>query len=566
MTELQEKHTEEGRGTPANSTGGRILVQTMRLHGVDRIFCVPGESYLAVLDALVDAPEIELVVCRHESGAAMMAEAYGKCTGRPGICFVTRGPGATNAASGLHIAQQDSTPMILFIGQVERGAQERGAFQEIDYRQMCGPLSKWVAQVDSAARIPEFTSRAFYTATSGRPGPVVLALPEDILTEQTVANPGEAYTGVESGIAAETLDRVRDLLASAARPFVVIGGGGWSQSSCDALQAFAEAWDLPVAVSFRCQGYFDALHPNYAGDAGLGVNPELVARIRESDVLLVVGAELGEATTSGYTLIDIPRPRQRLIHIHSDPSELGRVYQPDLAVTASMQAAPRALASLQAPETVPWSDWTRAINESYLAWTVPPDNPGSLQMGRVLRAIEERLPSDAVIANGAGNYAIWPNRFHRYRRFRSMMAPTSGSMGYGVPAAIATKMIRPECSVIAFTGDGCFLMTGQELATAVQYAVPVVILLVNNGMYGTIRMHQEREYPGRECATALSNPDFVALAQAYGAYAERVETTEQFPGALDRAIEAQRPAVLELMLDPEAIAPARSLSELRDRA
>lgn len=551
--------------TEQQYSGGQLLVRTLRLHGVDRVFCVPGESYLAVLDALVDAPEIAVTVCRHESGAAMMAEAYGKCTGRPGVCFVTRGPGATNASAGVHIAHQDSTPMILFIGQIARGAQEREAFQEIDYRRMFGPLSKWVAQVDEAVRIPEMVGRAFYNATSGRPGPVVLALPEDMLTERAPEAPGRHYTAVESGVAPQTLTRIRELLAGAERPFVIIGGGGWDDAACEALRRFAEAWDLPVAVSFRCQGYFDALHPNYAGDVGLGVNPALVKRIREADVLLVVGPKLGESTTSGYSLIDIPVPRQTLVHVHADPSELGRVYQPTLAVNASMGAAPHALAAMEAPEAVPWGDWTRAANDAYRAWTQPPGNPGGLQMGEVVGFLRESLPPEAIVTNGAGNYAIWPNRFHRYRRYRSMLAPTSGSMGYGVPAAVAAKLIHPDRPVVAFAGDGCFLMTGQELATAVQYDVPIVIILVNNGMYGTIRMHQEREYPGRESATALRNPDFTALARAYGAHAERVETTEAFAPAFERAMAAGAPALLELMLDPEAISPTQTLSGLRDR-
>lgn len=544
-------------------TGGEILVQQLRLHGVDRIFCVPGESYLAVLDALVDAPEIAVTVCRHESGAAMMAEAYGKCTGRPGICFVTRGPGATNAMAGIHIAHQDSTPLILFIGQVARDAEEREAFQEIDYRRMCGQLSKWTAQIDQTSRIPEFIGRAFHTATAGRPGPVVLALPEDMLTERANAPPARRYTPVETGIAPETLTRIREHLADAERPMVIIGGGGWDAESCDALRRFAEAWDLPVAVSFRCQGYFDALHPNYAGDAGLGVNPKLVEAIRESDVLLAVGPKLGESTTGGYTLLDIPLPRQALIHIHADAEELGRTYQPTLAVNADMRAAPRALDTLEPPRARPWASRTRAVHQAYREWIVAPDNPGPLQMGRIVDWLNANLPAEAIIANGAGNYAIWPNRFYQYRRYRSMLAPTSGSMGYGVPAAIAAKLLYPERPVVAFAGDGCFLMTGQELATAVQYDSAVIILVVNNGSYGTIRMHQEREYPGRVSATELHNPHFARLAEAYGAHGERVERTEDFAPAFERARAAGRPALIELMLEPEAIAPGKTISGLR---
>ncbi|MCC5858857.1 MAG: thiamine pyrophosphate-binding protein [Ectothiorhodospiraceae bacterium] len=543
-------------------TGGEILVQQLRLHGVDRIFCVPGESYLAVLDALVDAPDIAVTVCRHESGAAMMAEAYGKCTGRPGICFVTRGPGATNALAGIHIAHQDSTPLILFIGQVARDAEEREAFQEIDYRRMCGQLSKWVAQIDRTRRIPEFIGRAFHTATAGRPGPVVLALPEDMLTERADAPPARHYTQVETGISPEALANIRDHLTQAERPMVIIGGGGWDAESCEALRRFAEAWDLPVAVSFRCQGYFDALHPNYAGDAGLGVNPKLVEAIRESDLLLVVGPKLGESTTGGYTLLDIPLPRQTLIHLHADAEELGRVYQPTLAVNADMRAAPRALATLDPPPERPWAARTREINQSYRDWTVPPENPGPLQMGEIITWLNAHLPTGAIIANGAGNYAIWPNRFYRYRGYRSMLAPTSGSMGYGVPAAIAAKLLYPERPVVAFAGDGCFQMTGQELATAVQYGAAVIILLVNNGSYGTIRMHQEREYPGRVSATELHNPHFARLAEACGAHGERVERTEDFAPAFQRAGATGRPALIELILTPEAIAPGKTISGL----
>lgn len=544
-------------------TGGEILVRTLRTHGAERVFCVPGESYLAVLDALADAPDIAVTVCRQEGGAAMMAEAYGKLTGRPGICFVTRGPGASNAMAGLHVARQDSTPMILFIGQVARTVIEREAFQEIDYRRMCGQVSKWAAQIDDPARIPELAGRAFYTAVGGRPGPVVLALPEDMLTERAVMPPARHFEPPQTGVNGQTLAEMGRQLAQAERPFVLIGGGGWNTEACDDLRRFAEAWNLPVAVSFRCQGYFDALHPNYAGDLGLGANPALREAIGSADVLLVVGPKLGESTTGGYTLIDIPLPQQTLIHIHADADELGRVYQPALAVNAGMDSAPAALASLEAPAECPWEDWTHSHNAAYRAWTEPPANPGTLQYGEVVAWLRDHLPPEAIVTNGAGNFAIWPNRFHRYRRYRSMLAPTSGSMGYGVPAAVAAKLVYPDCPVVAFTGDGDFLMTGQELATAVQYDAAVVIILVNNSMYGTIRMHQERSYPGRESATALHNPDFTALATAHGAHAERVTHTEEFAPAFQRAEAAGRPALLELMLDAQAIAPGKTLAGIR---
>ncbi|WP_440995049.1 thiamine pyrophosphate-binding protein [Arhodomonas sp. SL1] len=541
-------------------TGGQILVDTLRLHGAERIFCVPGESYLAVLDALLDAPDIAVTVCRQESGAAMMADAYARCTGRPGVCFVTRGPGATNASAGLHIAQQDSTPVILFIGQIRRDTQEREAFQEIDYRRMLGPLTKWTAQIDDTARIPEMVSRAYHNATAGRPGPVALALPEDMLTETAEAPDAGPSRPVTTGVDPTALAELRERLAAAERPFVLAGGGGWDEGASAALHRFAESWDLPVGVSFRCQGYFDCLHPNYAGDVGLGANPELVRHIQASDLLIALGPKLGEATSQGYSLLDIPRPRQTFIHIHADAEELGRVYQSDLPINADMRAAPRALATLTPPDSVPWSAWTREVNASYHRWTDdPPANPGTLQMGEIITWLNEHLPEEAIIANGAGNYCIWSNRFYRYRRFRSMLAPTSGSMGYGAPAAIAAALACPNRPVVGFSGDGCFLMTGQELATAVQYRVPVVLLVVNNGSYGTIRMHQEREYPGRVSATDLHNPDFAALARSHGAHGERVEHTEEFPEAFRRAQGVGGPALIELMLDKATIAPGRSL-------
>ncbi len=545
------------------NTGARILVQALRTHGVDRVFCVPGESYLALLDALVDAPEIAVTVCRHESGAAMMAEAYGKCTGRPGICLVTRGPGATNAAAGIHVARQDSTPVILFIGHVPRAEEDREAFQEIDHRRMYGALAKWVAHVEDAERLPELTARAFQTATAGRPGPVVLALPEDVLTQRARAPASRRYRPVEPGIRPEDLEALGELLAGAKRPLVLVGGGGWDQPACDHLRRFAEQWDLPVAVSFRCQGYFDTAHPNYAGDVGLGVNPALAAAVREADLLLAVGPRLGSATTGGYRLLSVPVPGQTLVHVHPDPEELGSVYQPSLAICAGMRAAPRALAGLEPPAPPAWGAHTRELNEAYRSWTEPVPNPGPLQLAEVVAWLRERLPEDAIVTNGAGNYSLWPNRFYRYRRYRSMLAPTSGSMGYGVPAAIAAGLLYPERPVVAFAGDGCFMMTGQELATAVQYGVAIVVLVINNSMYGTIRMHQEREYPGRVSATALRNPDFVALARSYGAHASRVTRTEEFAPAFERALAADGPALIELVPDPDAISPAQTLSGLR---
>ncbi len=554
--------------TPAmkSRTGAEILVDQLRLHGADTIFCVPGESYLAVLDALYDANSIRLVTCRQEGGAAMMADAYGKLTGRPGLCFVTRGPGATNASAGLHVASQDSTPFILFIGQVARDTLEREAFQEIDYRRMLGPLAKWVAQIDDPRRIPEFLSRAFHVAISGRPGPVVLALPEDMLVETATVADAAPYRPVETWPGTEAMAALAALLADAERPFLLLGGSGWDGEAVVRIEEFAAANRLPVGCAFRRQDRFDNAHPCYAGDVGIGISPALQRRISEADLLIVLGARLGEMTTGGYTLIDIPMPRQKLVHIHPDPEELGRVYQPTLAINATPRHFARALAGL-APVAAPaWAADTLAAHESYLAWQRPVPSPGAIQMSEVMRWLGGRLPPDAIITNGAGNFATWVHRFHQYRGFATQLAPTSGSMGYGFPAAVAAKLIRPERVVVCVAGDGDFLMTGQELATAVQHRLAVIVLLLNNGMYGTIRMHQERHYPDRVIGTALHNPDFVALARAYGAYGERVERTADFAAAFERAAASAGPAILELMIDPEAITPRQSLTEIRAAA
>ncbi|MFQ5937554.1 MAG: thiamine pyrophosphate-binding protein [Acidiferrobacterales bacterium] len=545
-------------------TGGQILVDQLRIHGVERAFCVPGESYLALLDALYDAPDIALMVCRHESGAAMMADAYGKLTGRPGVCLVTRGPGATNASAGVHIAYQDSTPMILLVGQVARDTVDREAFQEIDFRRMYAQLAKWVAQIDDPKRIPEYLSRAFYTATAGRQGPVVLALPEDMLAEEARAVDAQPFERVQAHPGVEELARLRELLSQSERPLIVLGGSGWTAEACEDIKAFAELNALPVSVSFRCQHLFDNTHRNYVGDIGIGVNPKLAQRVRESDLLIVVGARLGEMTTSGYTLIDIPVPRQQLVHVYSGAEELGRVYQPRLAIAASMSAFAANARALEPVDSATWKAHTEEARNDYLANIEPTHGPGDLQLADVVFWLRGHLPRDAIVTNGAGNYTAWVHRFYQYRSFGSQIAPTSGSMGYGVPAAIAAKAQYPERTVVSFAGDGCFLMTGQELATAVMYGLNIVILVVNNHMYGTIRMHQEREYPGRVIATDLVNPDFVALAHAYGAHGELVERTEDFPAAFERALAAGKPALLELRVEPEAITPGTTLSELRD--
>jgi acetolactate synthase-1/2/3 large subunit len=547
-------------------TGGRILVDQLRIQGVEVAFGVPGESYLEVLDALHDTPEIRFVICRQEGGAAMMATAWGELTGRPGVAFVTRGPGATNASAGVHVAQQDSTPMVLFVGQIDRGSRERDTFQEVDYRRMFGGMAKWVAEIDDAARIPEFVHRAFATATAGRPGPVVLALPEDMLTDSVTVPDGRAARTVEAGPAPEAMEELRHLIAAAERPFVILGGGGWNAAGIAALAAFLGAHDLPAACGFRRQDLLDNDHRCYAGHIGLGPNPKLAERIKASDLVIAVGARLGETTSQGFTLLGVPRPAQRFVHVHNDPEELGRVYQADLAIPSGLNAFARAAAALEPPQRRPWAAATAEAHAEELAWRAPTRIPGALQLGEVMAWLQRELPEEAIVTNGAGNYAIWVNRFFPYRRPGAQLAPTSGSMGYGLPAAIAAKLAAPERPVVAFAGDGCFQMTGQELATAVQHRLPIVVVVVDNGMYGTIRMHQEREHPGRILGTDLRNPDFVALARAHGAFGARVETTEAFAPAFAKAMASGRPALLHLILDPAAITPRASLEEIRAAA
>lgn len=556
--------TEQRRN--AGKIGGHILVESLRAHGADLAFAVPGESYLAVLDGLVDAPEIKTIVCRQEGGAAMMAEAYGKLTGKPGICMVTRGPGATNASAGVHIAMQDSTPMILLVGQVGREMFDREAFQELDYRRMFGQMAKWVAQIDDPARIPEYVSRAFHVATSGRPGPVVLALPEDMLTERAETGDFDPYKRTEPHVGAEDMGRFRDLLAKARKPLVIVGGGGWDEGVAADLARFAEANDLPVGASFRCQDYLDNRHPNYIGHVGIGVDPKLGARVRESDLLIVVGSRLGEMTTSGYTLLDIPRPRQGLVHVHAGSDELGQVYQGDLLINASQRSFFRAAAAMDPVDSSAWAADTKAAREEYEATRTVIHGPGDVQMAEIVKYLDEALPEDTIVTNGAGNYATWVHRYYGYKGWRTCLAPTCGSMGYGVPAGVAAKLVHPERTVVSVNGDGCYMMHGQELATAVQYGVNTIFIVVNNGMYGTIRMHQEREYPGRVSATGLKNPDFAALARAYGAHGETVTRTADFAPAFERAKAAGTPALIEIQVDPEALTIAKSLSAIRETA
>ena len=554
---------------PGKRSGGRILVDQLKVHGADLAFCVPGESYLPVLDALYESRDvIRLITCRHESGAANMAEAYGKLTGRPGICFVTRGPGATNASIGVHTAWQDSTPMILFIGQVGSDFVEREAFQEIDYRRMFGQLAKWVAQIDRADRIPEFVARAFQVATSGRMGPVVLALPEDMLAATADVADSKPWQRVETVPGEQVLARLSSLLSMAKRPFLVAGGSGWNLEACAHLQQFAQTQNIPVGCAFRFQDLFDNAHPHYAGDVGIGINPKLAARIKHADLVIALGPRLGEMTTSGYTLFDpagASPATQSLVHIHAGAEELGRVYQADLMINATMAAMAQALANLPRV-TIADGASVREANADYRAWQEQKSIPGNVQMWEVMQHLERALPEDAIVTNGAGNYATWVHRFHRYRSFRTQLAPTSGAMGYGVPAAIAAKAVHPDRVVVAFAGDGCFLMIGQEIATAVQYQLNVIFIVVNNNMYGTIRMHQEREFPGHVYGTALVNPDFASYARAFGASGEVVENTAEFAPAFERAMNAGKPALIEIRIDPEAISPNTTLAAIRAAA
>ena len=555
---------------PNSRTGGQILVDQLKIHGADVAFCVPGESYLPVLDALYENRNVvRLITCRQESGAANMAEAYGKLTGRPGVCLVTRGPGATNASIGVHTAFQDSTPMILFIGQVGSDFVEREAFQEIDYRRMFGQMTKWVAQIDRADRIPEFVARAYQVATSGRMGPVVLALPEDMLSASVEVRDARAWQPIETFPGEQALARLSSLLQNAKRPFVIVGGSGWNAEACADLQRFAKTQEIPVGCAFRFQDLFDNAHPNYAGDVGIGINPALAARIKAADLVVALGPRLGEMTTSGYTLIDPlnpSSPTQTLVHIHAGAEELGRVYQADLMINATMAAMARALAAMPRVTPADVEANVAAANADYQAWQAQKVIPGAVQMWDVMQHLESVLPHDAIVTNGAGNYATWVHRFHRYRGFRTQLAPTSGAMGYGVPAAVAAKAVHPHRVVVAFAGDGCFLMTGQELATAVQYRLNVIFIVVNNNMYGTIRMHQERQFPGHVYGTALINPDFAAYARAFGASGEVVVNTAEFAPAFERAMKAGKPALIEIRIDPEAISPNTTLQAIRAAA
>jgi acetolactate synthase-1/2/3 large subunit len=542
-------------------TGGQILIRELIARGVDTVFCVPGESYLAALDAIYEAGDaIELVVCRHEAGAANMAEAWGKLTGRPGICFVTRGPGACHASIGIHTAKHDSTPMILFVGQVPRDQMGRGAFQEVDYPATFGDLAKWATQIDDAARIPEVISRAYATATSGRPGPVVIALPEDMLSESVDAPAQGREPARSSATPDETsMKRLIGLLNSAERPLLVLGGSRWTADGLADLTRFAEKSGVPVTCGFRRQDLFDNRHPNYVGESALGINPRLKARWREADLIVAVGTRLGEIVTDGYTNLAAPLPAQHLVHVLPDAGELGRVYQPTLAIAADPNAFATAAAALELEPR--WDDWRQSARADYEAWQQPPASVGPVDMAKIVGWLADTLPDDAIVTNGAGNYAIWLHRFFRYKQAGTQLAPTSGAMGYGLPAAIAAGIRHPDRPVVCFAGDGCFMMASTELATIVRHRVPVIVVVVNNSVFGTIRMHQERRYPGHVVGTELVNPDFAALAKSYGIGGWRVEKTEDFAPAFEAARASGEPALIEIVLPTAELSPTMKLSD-----
>jgi acetolactate synthase I/II/III large subunit len=545
-------------------TAAEVLVDQLQIHGVRHVFCVPGESYLAVLDAFHDS-DLNVTVCRQEGGACMMAEAIGKVTGHPGVCFVTRGPGATNASHGIHIAQQDSTPLVMFVGQVARDMREREAFQEVDYKAFFGSMTKWTTEVDDPARVPEIVSRAFYTAANGRPGPVVISIPEDMLTERVAVPDAKPFALVETSPGPDEMKKFANMLSAARAPIMLLGGSRWSQAASDAIGRFAQKYSVPVATAFRRAHLFDSHNPCYAGDLGIGPNPKLLGRIKGSDLVIVVGGRLGELPSQSYTLFDIPQPQVPFIHVHPGAEELGRVYSPQLAIHATPTAFAAALDNLQLPATV--CGQGPAAHADWIEWTEKPtEQPGAVNFGAVMVWLRENLPPDAIICNGAGNYAAWIHRFFRMRRFGQHVAPASGSMGYGVPAAVAMKRLHPDRTVVCIAGDGDFLMNGQEFATAVQYDLPITIIINDNGLYGTIRMHQEREYPGRISATDLRNPDFAAYARAFGGHGASVERTEDFPAAFKEAQASGKPAIVRLKIDPEAITPATTLAKIRAKS
>jgi len=545
-------------------TGGQMVVEALVANGIDRVFCVPGESYLAVLDALYDVSnKIHVTVCRQEGGAANMAEAYGKLTGKPGVVIVTRGPGATNASIGVHTGFQDSTPMIVLIGQVAAYQADREAFQEIDYRRMFGQMAKWVAEINETSRVPEYMSRAFQTAVAGRPGPVVLSLPEDMLSTKADAPETRPVTIAKPGVSESDVEAFRDRLAKGKRPLVLVGGGGWSPAASEALTVFAEANDLPVACAFRRQDSFDNLHPLYAGHVGIGADPKLVERVKTADPLVVIGPRLGEMTTADYELLSSPHPTQSLIHVHPSGEELNRVFAAELPIQADVTKFLQACAEMPVIETRAWADDAKAAHADFMTFTTPPESDSAVSMGRVMEIVRDTLPDDAIITNGAGNYAGWVHRYYRFRKPGTQLAPTSGAMGYGLPAAVAAKLKDSNRVVVSFSGDGCFQMNCQEIGTAMQYGAKVLFIVVNNSMYGTIRVHQEKRFPGRISGTDIVNPNFPAICEAYGGKGFLVKTTEQFEGALTEALKGDHMALIEIQIDPDDISPGLKLSSIK---
>jgi acetolactate synthase-1/2/3 large subunit len=544
--------------------GGKILVDQLEAQGVTAAFTVPGESFLAALDGLHDSNRIKTVICRQEGGASMMAEAWGKITGEPGVCFVTRGPGVANAMAGLHVAQQDSSPMVLFVGLPDLGHEDREAFQEIEVKQLFSSFVKWAAVVRQTERIPEYVSHAFHMARSGRPGPVVLGLPEDMLAASCEAADAKAARLPGAAPSAADMDLLQARLATARRPLMIVGGPGWSRDVQKAVEAFADRFDLPVAPAFRYQDYMDNRHRCQVGCAGIGIDPALANAIKSADLLLVMGARLGEMTTSRYTLLDVPNPRQFLVHVHPSPNELGSVYRADLPIATSSAAFAEALGRLEPPAKVAWSGLRAELRASYERSLAPLPLPGKVKLAEVIRTVSQMLPEDGILTNGAGNFAAFVHRFFEYKGYRTQLAPTSGSMGYGLPAAVAAKLAHPDRPVVNVQGDGDFLMTGQELATAVQYGLNIVTIIANNGIYGTIRMHQEREYPGRVIGTTLVNPDFAAYARSFGAEGVTIEATADFAPAFAKALQAGKPTVIELKTDAEAISVRKTLTEVRE--
>ncbi|MGR9088768.1 MAG: thiamine pyrophosphate-binding protein [Gammaproteobacteria bacterium] len=543
-------------------SGGRLIVDCLKAQSVDRIFCVPGESYLPVLDALYDSG-IQVVVAKHEGGAAMMAEADGKLTGRPGVCFVTRAPGSTNASSGVHVAQHDSTPLVLFVGQVARSMRGRGAFQEIDHCQFYRDMAKWVEEIQEVDRIPETMSRAWHAALNGKPGPVVLSIPEDVMLQDSTSIPGQMVNATAPAPAAHHVEQFIRLLGESRRPMLILGGSQWTVSSYTMIHEFAERWRIPVACSFRRQSLFDNLHPNYAGDVGLGINPKLKQSIQSSDLLILLGTRFSQNASQGFSLASIPQPKVKLVHVHPDINEIGRVYHPTLAINSTPEEF------LNNTLSVFPANISRDVSEDHIAyreWSEsPPSSPGKAKLSEIMLSLRSVLGNDSIITNGAGNYAIWVHRFHRYRSLHSQLAPTSGSMGYGLPAAIAAKLRFPEKEVICFAGDGCFQVTEQEFGTAVQYGANIIVILIDNGMYGTIRMHQELRYPGRASATNLLNPDFAELARTYGGHGETVMRSDEFASAFQACRKSGKPSLIHVKVDPDAVTPNVSLADIRSR-